>query len=523
MKVTFVALGQEQLGISMLSAVLRAAGHETSLVFDPALFHDRYYFDIPILRDLFNRDARVVDEIVAEAPDLLAFSVLTSTYTWCLQIAAEVKRRIDVPVIFGGVHPSAVPEVCLENACVDYACVGEGEQAIVELCERLDRGEHPPRRPIANLWWRGRDGELVRGPNASFIEDIDSLPFWDKQLWEGHVRLQDNYLTMMSRGCPYRCTFCFNNFFAKLPGRDGGRYVRQRSVERCMEELLLAKRRYGFRHVEITDDVFTLDKQWIKQFLARYRREIAVPFSCLVHARFIDDDLARWLRDAGCDRIQMGIQSADPEYKRQQLLRMEKDVNLHAALRAMRDAGLPMKLDHILALPGEPLRAQEMARELYLTYPPHRINTYWLTHLPGIELTKNAVSDEELAKINRGQTRLFHHTENWREEPNFQFYQRYDLLFRAYPLLPRRVQRLLRAEHVPEMHPRLANMIGFTVDLANALLRWDSDTLIYAKHYAHHLLRAARDLLPGRRARRPPVPATAPTGKRAPAVAAARA
>src|SRR3954470_12739136 len=167
MRVVFIGLGQEQLGISMLSAVLRRAGHETALAFNPALFHDHYYFDVPVLRDVFDRTARVVDEAVALKPDLLAFSVLTPTYPWCLDVARQVKARTGCPVIFGGVHPSAVPEVCLENDCVDYVCIGEGEQAMVQLCAQLDAGGvHRPNQPIANLAWKDARGELVRGPNA---------------------------------------------------------------------------------------------------------------------------------------------------------------------------------------------------------------------------------------------------------------------------------------------------------------------------------------------------------------------
>jgi hypothetical protein len=263
-----------------------------------------------------------------------------------------------------------------------------------------------------------------------------------------------------------------------------------------------------------------------------YRRDVDVPFTCLVHPRFIDADMARWIRDAGCDRIQMGIQSADPEYKKKQLLRMEKDVDLDGALRAMSAVGLPMKLDHILGLPGEPESPQELARELYVKFPPTRVNTYWLTHLPGIQLTKDAakkglISEDEVARIDRGKTRLFHHLDNWSaDDPKFQFYQRYDVLFRALPLMPRWLRERARAEHVPEMHPRIANAFGFVVDFANAMIRNDSDTWIYGKHYAHHLAKSFFDLLPPklrparfrphRRAAQPAAtpPAQRPTGRR---------
>lgn len=504
----------------MLSAVLRRAGHETALVFNPALFNDRYYFDVPVLRDVFDRTARVVEEAVALEPDLLAFSVLTPTYQWCLNVAAQVKARTGCPVIFGGVHPSAVPEVCLENDTVDFVCVGEGERAIVDLCESLDRGQRRPPRPIPNLWWRDARGQLVHGETAPFIQDLDALPFWDKELWEDALDVGAYYLTMSSRGCPYRCTFCFNNFFARLPGKSGGKYVRQRSVENQMEELRRMHARYRLRYIEFTDDIFTVNKEWVRELTRAYARDIGVPFQCLVHPRFIDKDIARWLKDAGCQHVQMGVQSVDEEYKRKTLLRMEKDNHLRRSLEALKDAGLPAKLDHILGLPGEPPSAQEEARKLYVEFDPRRVQTFWLTYLPGIDLTKKALADgvlteEDVSEIDRGKARVFRHPHlEARATDEADFYQRYDILFRILPFLPDALRRRLRAEHVPHMSERAAGAVGFVFDLANALRRLDKETLVFAKHYATQSLRQLPELLlRGRKAvRRPEVRAPVDDG-----------
>jgi radical SAM superfamily enzyme YgiQ (UPF0313 family) len=512
MRVVFVALGQEQLGISMLSAVLRRAGHETALAFNPALFHDRYYFDVPGLRDVFDRTSRVVEEAIALKPDLLAFSVLTPTYQWCLEVARRVKAKTGCPVIFGGVHPSAVPEVCLENDEVDYVCVGEGEHAMVALCEALDRKNERPARAIPNLWWRDARGEIVRGPNAAFVQDLDSLPFWDKELWEDALDVGSHYITMSSRGCPYRCTFCFNNFFARLPGKGGGKYVRQRSVEHQMNELREAHARYRLRYIEFADDIFTVDKDWVRAFTAAYRREIGAPFQCLVHPRFIDRDVARWLKDAGCVHVQMGVQSVDEEYKRKTLLRVEKDDHLRRSLEALRDAGLDAKLDHILGLPGEPRSAQEQARKLYAEFEPRRVQTFWLTYVPGIDLTKQALADgvitqHDVDEINRGRSRVFRHPHLEAGDAGdgaADFYQRYDILFRAMPFLPSSVKKRLRAEHIPRVGEKGASAIGFAFDLANALRRLDKETLVFAEHYATQILRELSDFVVGRR-RRPAI------------------
>lgn len=509
MRVVFVALGQEQLGISLLSAVVRRAGHEAALAFTPALFNDRYYFDVPVLRDVFDRTARLIEEAVALKPDLLAFSALTPTYQWCLSIARAVKARTGCAVILGGVHPSAVPEVCLEDpSAVDYVCVGEGEHALVELLDQLARGVHRPARPIPNLWWKDEHGRTVSGPTAAFIQDLDALPAFDKQLWEDVLDPGAYYLTMSSRGCPYRCTFCFNNFFARLPGKGGGKYVRQRSVEHMMDELRQAHARYRLRYVDFQDDIFTVDKEWVRAFTRAYAREIGAPFQCLVHPRFIDDDVAGWLKDAGCVHVQMGVQSADEEYKRKSLLRGERDDHLRDALRALRGAQLPVKLDHILGLPGEPRSAQELAREIYVEYPPRRIQTFWLTYVPGIDLTKQAVADgvlsqAELHAIERGNTRLFRHPHLESRDVDgdeADFFRRYDVLFRALPTLPAALRRRLRAEHLPKMSDGAANLLGFVLDVVNAAVHLDRETMLFVRHYGAQLRRLLPEVLRGARA-----------------------
>jgi radical SAM superfamily enzyme YgiQ (UPF0313 family) len=514
-KITFVALGQEQLAVSLLSSVLKREGHATSLVYDPLLFQDRMYLEMPRLGQFFDRFDSVVDEIVEHDPDLLAFTVITPVYQRCLAIAAAVKERIDVPVIFGGVHPSAVPEICLENPCIDYVCIGEGEEALVRLCDELPESGDRPREPIANLAWLDASGRYVRGPSSPFLQDLDSLPYWDKDLWTDHIRISDNWLTMSSRGCPYRCTFCFNNFFAKIPGKGNSRgYLRQRSIDHMMGELVEAKARFDIKRVEFDDDIFTTKKQWIRDFLVEYRREIDVPFVCLVHPRYIDTEMARWLRDAGCESVQMGVQSVDEEYKRGELLRMENDSHLKSSLASLREAKLPTRLDHMLGLPNEPKTAQDQAREIYAEYPPQSINTYWLTHLPGIAITRQAVergqlSEDDFAAINRGEGGQFH-TRAFIPLADQGFYRRYEMLYQLLPLLPRPLRTRIRAHHLPVLPEAVTNVIGLVLEAANAVVHRDSDAPIYVRYYAHQMRRQlpalARDVLRRRRPLRGPAP-----------------
>ncbi len=257
MHITFVALGWEQLPLGLLSAIAQENGHTTGLAFSVSLFNDRAHLNVPSLARIFSDREKVLDEIRRQKPDVLAFSVLTPNYQWMLGIARDAKKIFpQVKTVFGGVHPSAVPELVLAKDEVDVVCVGEADVSFPLLLKKIESNQLNGDM-IANVRYKMDDGRIIQGPQNAFVQDLDSLPIYDKRMWEEYIPLGDLYITMAARGCPYRCTFCFNNFFANLPEEKKGRYVRQRSVEHMMHELRVAKRRYKLNMIEFFDDVFT--------------------------------------------------------------------------------------------------------------------------------------------------------------------------------------------------------------------------------------------------------------------------
>jgi radical SAM superfamily enzyme YgiQ (UPF0313 family) len=496
MRVSFVALGSEQLAVSQLAAIARRDGHEVALAFSAALFHDRYNLSVPRLAPWFDDRKDAVDALVAQRPDVIAFSALTGTYRWMLGVAEEAKRLLPgVRTVFGGVHPSAVPDRVLANDSVDYVCVGEGDHAFPRILRAIERGDAAT--PIPNVRFRRADGSCARGSQSGFIQDLDSLPPFDKTIWEDHVRVGDFYLTMASRGCPYRCTFCFNNFFANLPEEKRGKYVRQRSVGHVMHELLKAKRRYRLRFVDFEDDVFTVDKAWVHAFLERYRREIRVPFHCLTHPRYIDAELARWLADAGCTSIQIGIQSADDSYKYDTVKRYEKTDTVERALEAMRKAGLRVKCDHMFDLPGEPTDAQEAARRLYVRHAPYRIQTYWTNLLPGTEMVEQVLAAglatrEQIDRLEEGLDFDFFREGNIGKDPErMRLYKGYETLFKVIPLLPEAWRGRLDPRRLARLPAALCSLLILLVDGFYGLFSRNPHHVSYARHYRHHLWRLA--------------------------------
>jgi radical SAM superfamily enzyme YgiQ (UPF0313 family) len=494
MRVTFAAVGWEQLAIGQLSAILKEQGHTVNLAFSVSLFNDRDHFFIPPLARIFDDRQRVIDAIKQQRPDVLAFSIITSTYQWALSIAKEAKEiNPNIITVFGGVHSSGCPDRVIANPQVDIVCIGEGDLAFPQLLKALENGGLHG-QPISNLMYKMPDGRKVRGPQDGFVSDLDSLPIIDKTIWEEHISQNDSYLTMASRGCPYRCTFCFNSFFANLPEERSG-YIRQRSVDHVMYELNIVKKRYNPKLIKFYDDVFILNKKWLNEFCDRYGKEIKIPFQCELHANYMNDHVGLILANAGCIQVDLGVQSALEDYKRKELKRSEKNSKVAETLDICRKYRIKVNAHMILSLPGEALEAQEIARKLYIEHPPTRIDSYFLIYFPGTEIFTQAVQSgvltkEEAGRIEDGLENTIAVNPNKNTDKELlKILQGYQLVYRLIPNTP----RFLRQRLDPKFFSRLPNFLKFLLnffgDVCLAFFKYPQSFHAFLKHILYHICR----------------------------------
>ncbi len=409
-------------------------------------------------------------------------------YHWMLEVARQSKVLFpNVKTIFGGVHVSAVPDRVIAQPEVDFVVVGEGEVAFPEILDAIEFGITD--QPIPNTRYKATDGRVIQGIQKGFYQDLDTLPHFDKSIWENHIRIKDRYLTMVSRGCPYRCSFCFNNFFAQLPEEKKGKYVRLRSVEHVLEELRYAKAKYNIKYIDFQDDVFTVYKPWTEEFLKRYKEEINLPFDCLSHPHYIDEDITRWLKEAGCEWVQMGVQSMDEDFKYQNLLRYEDSLKIVKALEYANKYKLKIKVDHMFGLPGEPLTAQDKALKLYKEQSPARIQTFWTCFLPGTEMMAQAVEDGTLSEqqaenINNGiDFFFFNNTENIKDPELVKYYGSYELLFRLLPMLPKFLRKRIQAHHLRILPFGISRPIIINFDIIFSIINGYPYFIAMSKHY----------------------------------------
>lgn len=382
MRVTFVAMGCENISLEYLSASLKQEGHEVNLAYDPALFDDKNYFYKPFLAKVFDQRERVVRQVIAQNPDLVGISVFASNYQWALDISRRIKAIKNIPIIFGGIHPITVPGAVLENDCVDYVCRGEGEKPLLELLQAMEKNQSA--RSILNLWSKN-DGKIIENPIRPLC-DLDTLPMPDKCLFENDIPIRYMYLTVTTKGCPFACAFCSNSYLKEFE-KGKGRFFRQRSVEKVMEELIHYKQRYDYQWVDIKNNTFPADKKWTLEFLERYTRQIAVPLRVMGHPKKIDDEIAAAMKKAGVWRVQLGVESLDEDLRRDLLERHETNEQILNAMSVMDRHGIGYSVDYMVGLPGQKTEElEEAAKTLSGFKNAVRITPFWIQYLYGTRL-----------------------------------------------------------------------------------------------------------------------------------------
>ncbi|MDD5618148.1 MAG: radical SAM protein [Candidatus Omnitrophica bacterium] len=408
MKVLFVVFECENYSVSLFSSLLKQKGHEVHVVFDPRLFGSHEITNSR-LRKIFDIRKNNIEKIKSIKPDLIGFSVYSQDFQWALEMAKMIKSEMDVPIIFGGVHCVLVPEEVISNNCIDIVCVSEGEYALLELVESMKSGNMD--YSIKNLWFKAKDKEIIKNEIRPLIDDLDSLPFLDRDLiFEQKPIFAFGYAISTGRGCPYCCTFCvseaLNRFYTE---RKLGRFVRQRSVKNVMDELLWAKKKYNYKIVTFTDDVFTLNLNWLREFVKEYKVKLRIPFFCTANPGTIKDEEIYLLKEANCNMIGFGLQSTNEQTRTDILRRRGTNERIKEVSRLCHKLKICFHFDHIFNIPGEGIEDQVEALKFYNETRPDLINTFWMTYWPKIKLLdtaleKGILDEETVKKINRGET-----------------------------------------------------------------------------------------------------------------------
>lgn len=339
----------DHIAISYLSAIAKQLNHAT-------------YFC-----SLDSSDLAV--EIKKVKPDIVAYSVNVSGYHKIIEAHEEALKVHEFVSIMGGPHPTYSPETFPESG-MDAYCVGEGEYAFRDFLIRIDNKESFD--DVANLITRKKIN-----PVRPLIHHLDDLPPADRDLVlsNSYLRNTPKKTFYATRGCPFNCTYCCNNYYHELY-KGKGPTVRRFSVERIITEIEEVKKKYNMRFVKFGDDCFAIKAdQWVEEFAEKYSRRINIPFNCFLRLDTVSDHLLELLKKAGCYSVHLSVDSTSKDVRENVLKRkMRSDILLEKLIK-IREYGIHTWVNYMLAVPGSTLQDDldtiAFSRKGCVTYPSY--------------------------------------------------------------------------------------------------------------------------------------------------------
>jgi len=327
-------------GVASLSAVLKKAGHNTSL--------------IHITREISSKEFQ--EKLIVLKPDLIAFSSTTFLFPIVQKYALAAKKISKTPIICGSFHSTLYPEEVLKDKNIDMICMGEGEAALLELCDKMEKDED-----ITNIEsiWTKKEGKIYKNKVRPCIVELDRLPFPDREIFD-YQNIYQKEVAAFSffRGCPYNCTYCCAPALRKIYPNPQN-YIRHRSPQSALNEIKEVIKRYPFiKYIRFEDYLISDNKEktkeWIKEFSQLYQKEVNLPIlSVNIHTDLIDNEILSLLKKAKIIFLKISIESGNNFILKEVLQKNTTIKEIKNAFKMIKKAEIKTITYNILGLPGE--------------------------------------------------------------------------------------------------------------------------------------------------------------------------
>jgi radical SAM superfamily enzyme YgiQ (UPF0313 family) len=365
-------------GILSLEKHLRSAGYRVEAVIDS-----------------LEKDA--IQKIKSMRPRLVGISVLSTEHLWLVRISHALKKALpEIKMIVGGVHAMLYPKEIMEETPVDLVCHSDGEEVLVEVMRHLDKPK-PEWRSIAGIAFR--DAEKIQ------INSVASLAVYREDLLEDRTVYYRRYPMLAeepsrgfisTRGCPFHCSFCYNAYL-KEHFKGKGVFVRQKEPDVFLKEIALECSRHKVKSIFFFSDFFTFDKDWMRRFLARYKTEVGIPFTCQTMANHFDEETAALLAGAGCWAASFGIEVGNSTIRQNILKKAISDDEIIRCGRLLKKYSIKVQTNNMFCLPGETLNDAFQTVELNIKAGTRYANSALFLPFPKTELTDYCIREGYLS------------------------------------------------------------------------------------------------------------------------------
>jgi len=293
-------------------------------------------------------------------PPLVGITTMTPTLPSAKRIAGIVKQALPrTKVVLGGVHATVSPESCLEDKNIDFIVRGEGERALESILSGRFNNEL---KDIPGVCCR--NGGEITGGMAPLIKDLDILPAAEYASFPVERYIQYNkslrglrgISMLVSRGCPYLCSFCAVH-------QTMGRRFRIKSPEKVVSEMEYLKEKYLLEGVWFKDSIFNLDKKWISAFCTKIKkRGLDIFWQYNTRVDLVNEAALIMQKESGLIQLDLGIESGSPK----SLKSLAKGINVEGIKEAVKIAKKYVKVAgfFMIGIPGERLEDVEMTFDL---------------------------------------------------------------------------------------------------------------------------------------------------------------
>lgn len=323
-------------GLASVVATLKKAGHTVKL----GIVDDHV------------KPKNIISKILDFNTDIIGFSCKSNHWEYVKDLSRKIKSHPllkNTWIFIGGTHPIVCPSSISESKDIDGFCIGEGEYAFLDVVNNITEGSDY--RDTTNFYFNDKEKGVIKNRIRTLIGDLDELPFPDRSAFPEKV-FTDYANFTFSRGCPYSCTYCCNSAFHNI-FRDKGDKIRHRSVSKAIEEIRMFTERYKPNMLSFDDDCFNKNRKWFNEFCLEYRKKIGIPYACNTRPELLNAESARLLKESGCRKVNIGIESGDEILRRRVLNRNIKDEQIIRAFTYAKENGLETMSFNMIGFPGE--------------------------------------------------------------------------------------------------------------------------------------------------------------------------
>jgi anaerobic magnesium-protoporphyrin IX monomethyl ester cyclase len=325
--------------------------------------------------------------------DIHAISFASRQLSMAKQLIGEIaSSKRNGMVVAGGIHATVARESLMNIPGLDVIVSGEGEPFFEWILDSRD--EPLDMCPVPNVHVKGR--ELAPLQMVDYV-DPNTAPYPDRTIFDKDL-LQKAPEFIFSRGCPFSCNYCANEYLNKTFGLK----IRRKTPEYCMGELDNAFSTLNIQPDKILtfhDDIFLMDSQWLEEFGTLYKKTFSNPFRCNTTASFVTEEKARFLNEINCREIWVGVETGNEDFRTSVLKKRISNKQIIKAFDVINAQGLHGVPFIMLGCPGETTAYVEDTLSLL-----KRLNIFFplvsmFTPYPGTSLYQKAVEEDNVREF----------------------------------------------------------------------------------------------------------------------------